>query len=143
VKQELVDLLYARYPNLYKDHLRWSFECGSGWFQLIDELSAKVEAWILTLPEDIRAQTKASQCKEKFAGLRWHLDVVDWDAYQSSGIGIEIAKAEDTSYTICEECGQPGKRRPGGWMKTMCDEHNQERLLRIQMFDAERSVRKK
>jgi hypothetical protein len=34
------------------------------------------------------------------------------------------------SYTICEECGAPGKLRGGGWMRTLCDKHEEERQSR-------------
>jgi hypothetical protein len=31
--------------------------------------------------------------------------------------------SEPPRYRTCEVCGQPGKRREGGWIKTLCDEH--------------------
>ena len=34
---------------------------------------------------------------------------------------IETAKEE--SIRTCEICGQPGIRREGGWIKTLCDQH--------------------
>ena len=41
--------------------------------------------------------------------------------------GIEvydvIDECERLSYTICEICGDSGKPREGGWIKTLCDEH--------------------
>ena len=48
------------------------------------------------------------QIKEKFGGLRFYTDE-------------DLDDIEDESYTICEECGEPGKPRPGGWIKTRCD----------------------
>ena len=38
-----------------------------------------------------------------------------------------IDDAEDLSCKTCEDCGQPGKSRQGGWIKTLCDEHSNER----------------
>lgn len=35
-----------------------------------------------------------------------------------------IDRAERKSYTICEVCGEKGKKRNGGWILTLCDEHN-------------------
>jgi hypothetical protein len=34
-----------------------------------------------------------------------------------------IAMAESMSYRICEECGDRGKMRGGGWVRTLCDKH--------------------
>ncbi|KKN09464.1 hypothetical protein LCGC14_1046290 [marine sediment metagenome] len=38
-----------------------------------------------------------------------------------------IYEAEDKSYIICENCGEPGKTRGQGWLKTSCDDCDKER----------------
>lgn len=88
--------------------IRCGAECGLGWVPLIDRL--------LT---DLRAMGwagKVDQIKEKFGTLRWYVS----EATQAQHERIGLAEAE--SSTTCEDCGAPGKlRRPGGWMRTLCD----------------------
>ena len=52
-----------------------------------------------------------SQVKEKFGGLRFYAD-----PYLDA-----INDIEDRSLTVCEDCGQPGEPRSGGWIRTLCD----------------------
>ena len=35
--------------------------------------------------------------------------------------------AEAWADKTCEMCGKPGEKRGGGWIKTLCDEHDAER----------------
>lgn len=61
------------------------------------------------------------QVKEKFSGLRYYMSgetkqMTEW-----------ISKAEAKSYKTCERCGQPGSRRSGGWILTLCDECDRKR----------------
>jgi len=35
-------------------------------------------------------------------------------------ISDRINEAESESYKTCETCGEPGKARGGGWIKTIC-----------------------
>jgi hypothetical protein len=43
-----------------------------------------------------------------------------------------ITMAESMSAILCEECGAPGERRHGGWIRTLCDEHEAERQAQKQ-----------
>lgn len=61
------------------------------------------------------------QIKEKFGGLRFY----DWGLPTEGRTLIDWA--ESISYQICEVCGDHGKLRNMGWMKTLCDEHARER----------------
>lgn len=67
--------------------------------------------------EHVRAQ----QIKEKFGGLRFYYDGGDDEV---SGM---VRMAEAWAGYSCEECGAPGERRSGGWIRTLCDEHEEER----------------
>ena len=62
------------------------------------------------------------QVKEKFGVLRVYAaysDVIpDPEALQTFESLITGAEAE--SARTCEDCGQPGTLRPGGWMRTLC-----------------------
>ena len=91
----------------------YTWEVGEGWYPLVNQL---VED-ILALGWD----GNIFQVKEKFGGLRFYI------GSGSNEIFDRIAKAENDSYEICEECGQPGVLRGGGWLKTLCDEHAGDR----------------
>ena len=42
-----------------------------------------------------------------------------------------VRMAESWAANTCEECGHPGKMRNGGWIRTLCDEHEAERQARM------------
>jgi len=87
----------------------FGWEIGKGWEQLCSDLviDLKKLGWDGTI----------AQVKEKFGGLRFYI------GSGNDAIWERIQKAENDSYTICEKCGNPGKLREGGWLKTLCDEH--------------------
>lgn len=124
MKKELDDKLVNDFPNLYRDRygdpkdtcMCWGFP-GDGWFNLIYDLSFKLESLILKLPEEKIKNCKAAQVKEKFGSLRFYLDGGSDEMYSL------IQLAEELSEFICEECGEPGSPRKGGWIKTLCDNH--------------------
>ena len=72
-------------------------------------------------------QVVATQIKEKFGTLRFYYDGGDDYIH-----GLDSMAASMTS-RICEECGKPGKIREGGWLKTLCDEHAQEREMKNEL----------
>jgi hypothetical protein len=39
--------------------------------------------------------------------------------------------AEAWADVVCEECGATGKRRSGGWIRTLCDKHEEEHQERL------------
>jgi len=118
MKQELEEQLVKKYPKLYAQYggdmtktcMHWGFECGDGWFKIIDELSAKLEPY---------GFVEAAQVKEKFGGLRFYTDGVDSDSFDE--IQKLIDEAEMQSYKTCERCGEPGEPKGGGWISTLCD----------------------
>ena len=104
MKDELQTKLINNYPNLYsRCHY---LSCGDGWYNLIDELSAKLEPLGVVV----------MQVKEKFSGLRFYIDIGTDEAFDL------IREAESKSVHICEKCGKPGETRATGWIKTLCDE---------------------
>jgi len=124
MKPELEQRLVSRYPSLYKDFhgdprktcMAFGFECGDGWFDLIDELSRR----ITEITEDVIA----SQVKEKFGGLRFYVGGIPTEFFEK--IDDLIEEAEKKSYEICEVCGKPGEIRDEGWVSTLCDECNKK-----------------
>lgn len=60
------------------------------------------------------------QVKEKFGGLRFYI------CAGNEQIWALIREAENESYKICEQCGEPGELYQGGWMRTLCEKHAKE-----------------
>jgi hypothetical protein len=63
---------------------------------------------------------RVAQIKEKFGGLRFYYDGGD------EHISGMVTMAESWADRTCEKCGNKGKHRSGGWIRTMCDEHEAE-----------------
>lgn len=109
--------LVAKYPLIFKEHYegRFGFECGDGWFDIIDKLC-------FALMADTEGQPPvASQVKEKFGTLRFYVnDATDYQ-YEL------IDRAGKLSAHTCEVCGAPGtadyKR---SWIKVLCEEHKEK-----------------
>lgn len=120
--KELDDLLCQTFPNLYRERsmsmrdscMGRGFECGRGWFLIIWNLSRKLEAMIVSLPEESRTDVRASQVKQKFAILRYVVDGSTKDMWDL------IHASEVESSVVCEDCGQPGSRRGTGYISTLC-----------------------
>ena len=89
------------------------FAIGPGWYGIVKDLIEKSIAagW----------DRQICQVKEKFGGLRFYINGA------SEEVWALIREAEEKSYEVCEECGEPGEMRHGGWIGTLCDKHNEER----------------
>lgn len=127
---ELDSKLCKAFPLLYRDRfgdmrstcMVWGFECGDGWFDLLYDLSEKLEALIRKMKEehpDIEEAylPAASQVKEKFGALRFYMTC------SSDEMDALISKAEDRSERTCEICGKEGKLNHSGWMSVRCRDH--------------------
>ena len=99
---------------------RW-LDCGDGWYELIHDLSEKLEVLIVQLPEADREKYAAAQVKEKFGGLRFYMTC------STEEMDKLIAATERRSFSVCELCGAPGETRSGGWLKTLCVAHDEAR----------------
>lgn len=126
--RKLDDKLVNAFPNLYKQRdyemtktcMCWGFECGDGWFQLIWDLSEKLEALIVQYKKDNPDDDnfpQATQVKEKFGGLRFYMN------YETEEIEKLIEEAEVKSEETCEVCGKKGTIQGGGWLMCLCPEH--------------------
>lgn len=80
-------------------------ECGPGWRGLIEPLVAECQA----------RGVAVLQIKEKFGTLRFYAGGAPEDLY------AKIEAAERASAATCEDCGEPGRLRTGGWLRTLCD----------------------
>lgn len=109
------DLFQPKYPLLLKEYPRCSFGVGEGWYPLLHELFAVLEHHLKYLSEEVRSEYYVVQVKEKFSLLRVYLNKED--EFMTGA----IAMAEGMSGKICEECGLPGQRRSGSWIRTLCN----------------------
>lgn len=126
--------LCQKYPKIFKNRdgsimdtcMAWGFECGSGWFDIIDILCHEIQNHLDWKYKDFPAeeqemfQVVADQIKEKFGTLCFYCTGGD---ETTEGM---VLMAESMSHRTCEECGCPGDRRGARWIKTLCDECNEE-----------------
>jgi len=117
---ELEKQLIEKYPKLFSSKQFWGFECGDGWYDLLDYLCGAIKQY--TYDSD---DLTVDQVKEKFGRLRFYLSRED-DVLHGM-----VSMAEYMSGRICETCGHRGKTRDGSWFVTLCDKHHEERIGKI------------
>lgn len=155
MRKELDNALCEKYPEIFADRygdmrttaMYWGFECGDGWYTILDTLCHNIQSYIENIRYDIdwtiawnamvesgepwpdryAAREKrdipkpvkvvAIQVKEKFGTLRFYYS--GGDDYIS---GL-VRMAEAMSYNTCEVCGSPGTANKEGWISVRCDEH--------------------
>jgi hypothetical protein len=149
MKQELDKLLCEKYPKMMVNRNKdmketcmcWGFECGDGWFNILNQLMANIQHHIDWNNKNFEKgytqykqvpQVTLDQVKEKFGTLRFYYtggdDVID---------GM-VRMAESMSGVTCEECGNPGTTGGQGWLVTLCETHRtarEERHLIKQGFE--------
>jgi hypothetical protein len=152
---ELDQHIREKYPLIFSQRCEMSI--GDGWFDIIDVLCANIQGhidnvarqrrWAIEWNDQVNdpdndwsdkspfikreerpvpelvEQVVARQIKEKFGTLRFY-----YDGGNDYIRGLE-SMADSMSARICETCGKPGKRTTGGWIKTLCDEHAQEKEI--------------
>jgi len=103
------------------------FAVGAGWYPILETLCTNIQShidWRVKQGKDC-PQVVVEQIKEKFGGLRFYYQGGDDEI---SGM-VRIAEA--WADVVCEECGATGKRRSGGWIRTLCDKHEEEHQERL------------
>jgi hypothetical protein len=130
MRKELDEELCKKYPEIFKDRyadmrttaMCWGFECGDGWYHIIDAACAQIEnrAYNNRLNNLKFPPVIATQVKEKYGTLR--LYYTGGDEYVD---GV-VSMAEAISARTCEVCGAPGELCEGSWLRTLCDEHAKE-----------------
>jgi hypothetical protein len=133
---QFISTLHTNYPDLFESNYG-GVETGEGWWPLIESLCKLIHHHVkttnerrelllednpynLAIPDEIE-KVKVLQIKEKFGGLRFYYNGGD------EFIDGAVRLAELISYKTCETCGNPGSARTGGWVKTLCETHHQER----------------
>ena len=125
-------MMVNRNKNMQETCMCWGFECGDGWFNILDQLMSNIQHHIDWNNQNFEkgytqykqvAQVTLDQVKEKFGTLRFYYtggdDIID---------GM-VRMAESMSGVTCEECGNPGERRGGGWVHTFCTPCEEAREL--------------
>ena len=138
-------MLMLDFPRLYRDaaddesRMSRRFTCGDGWFNLIYELSAAIEAEARKIGLNPMSDDwpRAVQIKEKLGTLRFYIRTSSVPG-EFQGVGQEnrvsmrpvaridairslVEEAEETSANICENCGQAGVLREAGGARVTCD----------------------
>ncbi len=138
MREELDEQLCKKYPLIFKNRhgdmretlMCFGFEHGDGWYQILDSLCGNIQSYIDWKNRSAAAgykdwkevpQVVAVQVKEKFGGLRFYYDGGD------EHISGMVRMAESWASVTCEECGNPGTIRSGGWIRALCDIHAGER----------------
>ena len=130
MKKELDEKLCAKYPKIFADRhgdmretlMCWGFDCGDGWYWLIDKLCSNLQ-W--NTDKNNRdgeyPQVVAVQVKEKFGGLRFY---VQGGTSEQHAV---ISFVESLSYSVCESCGTTKNMgRTSGWIASICEDCSKE-----------------
>ena len=161
MKKELDEALCAKYPLIFADRNKpmtetamcWGFECGDGWYNLIDVLCGMLYS------EYSQAKSRyeyAKECFETNGGkTHWNKPITAEEVEERRLAMEEAAKtvpvasqvkekfgglrfyvngatdkhwnyisfAENMSHRTCEVCGAPGKTYTDGWHQTLCEHH--------------------
>lgn len=125
MKAELDKLLCELHPKIFelrgsnveRSTMEWGFECGDGWFHLLDELCTHVQKHV---DQQGIKQVVARQVKQKYGELRFY------HSYGDDVVDLMVQNAEALSVQICEKCGRPGARveSSNSWLQIRCAEHS-------------------
>lgn len=135
---EFVKKMEEKYPLMFANKYG-GFAVGQGWWPILESLCANIQHHIdwwnknrETRP--VVEQVVVEQIKEKFGGLRFY--------YQGGDDTIHgmVRMAESWADNSCEQCGKPGQRRSGGWIRTLCDEHELERQIASEKYAKENGL---
>lgn len=109
------------------------FAVGKGWWHIIESLCANIQNHIdwANRKDQVVSQVVVAQIKEKFGGLRFYYDGGD------DKVDGMVRMAEAWADQTCEKCGDIGKRRNGGWIRTLCDKHEEEHQAKNKKFEDE------
>ena len=116
-----------KFPKMFANKYG-GFACGKGWWPLLEKLCETIQHHVDHKQKqgDDCPQVVIEQIKEKFGTLRFYYQGGDDYIYGA------VSLAENLTGQLCEDCGGLGKRRSGGWVRTLCDVHEKERNARIE-----------
>lgn len=160
MRKELDEKLCEKYPLIFRDRngdmsktcMVWGFDCGDGWYNIIDMMCANIQShvdhsykqieWAHNWNEKVndpdhvwtafvdRVERPVPEPVEQVVATQVKEKFGTLRFYYNGGddvvSGIE-RMAESMSAVTCETCGAPGKSRSGGWIQTLCDTHAEGR----------------
>lgn len=92
---------------------RDSFPIGNGWLRILRDLICELMA--------VGWNREMDYIKEKLGGLRFGTNELSEEGRKI------LFLYENSSFETCEECGRHGEPRHMNWIRTLCDNHYQER----------------
>lgn len=165
MKEELDKKLCETYPKIFRDRhapmtqtaMCWGFDCGDGWYNIINKLCKLIQNHIDYTDERIEWCKKFNEEMEQAKQNNWEgwnpawiktsqeipkpiSQVVAVQVKEKFGtlrfyydggddyIDGAVAMAEMMSSVTCEVCGKPGKSNDTGWIRTVCEEHKKENV---------------
>lgn len=125
--EQFAKKMEEQFPTMFANKYG-GFAVGAGWYPILEKLCSNIQHHIDWKAKQGKPvpQVTVEQIKEKFGGLRFYYQGGDDEI---SGM---VRMAESWADVACEECGGIGKRRSGGWIRTLCDKHETERNERIE-----------
>jgi hypothetical protein len=132
MNKELELKLVEKYPKILFDYggdmkktcMHWGMECCDGWYDLLDELLAKLDY----ISKHSGVQVVADQIKEKFGTLRFYYSTIIKTDFNVEPVVDKIISdvvnaAERQSAYVCEKSGKRGVTCSSvGWLRTLCKE---------------------
>jgi hypothetical protein len=121
-REEFEKILIEKFPTLYKDLygdltktcMAFGISVHSGWFNIIYEMSEKINNVVKSMSENEQKLVYFAQIKEKFGILTCYMDG------HTKEMGNIISEATKKSSTTCEECGKDGRLGGKFWLRTLC-----------------------
>jgi len=125
--------MHEKFPKMFANQPYGGFAVGAGWWPILEALCGQISnhvEWKQNQKEkygqgDGCPDVVVAQIKEKFGGLRFYYDGGD------ATVDGMVRMAESWAARSCEECGAPGERRGGGWIRTLCDHHEAEHQKKL------------
>jgi hypothetical protein len=112
MEPKLQKFLANKYRGMFSNLSAFGFECGDGWYDLLDQLCGCIQNYC---GNNKISNITINQIKEKFGTLRFYYDGGD------ELIAGMVWFAEYQSALICEGCGKPSKvYKIDGWYSTNC-----------------------
>ena len=162
MKKELDEALVKKYPHIFKDRFRspqetlmcFGFECGDGWYNIIDVLCE-------LLTSEYRQAKERYDCRIEIGvgGILYGTKTVTQEdideakklmeeAEEKIPVAVQVKEkfgglrfyldrateqqynyvtfAESMSYRTCEVCGDSGDYYTDGWHQVLCEKHAKE-----------------
>ena len=101
----------------------FTYDVGKGWSGILANAFKQIAEAFDKAGANF-SEFSVSQIKEKFGALRIYCGALDTDIADQVYKIIDDAEVE--SERTCEWCGNSGKARGGGWIKTLCDDCNKK-----------------